>query len=112
MARRTFRFSWSIAALAAGLIAGASSARAADGNCSVDFIQAAAPKDTLVFSADHVKAPVPHCRVEGFVAVDSPGPNRNYFRLQLPDRELWKGRFYFIGLGGAAVVTAYQRAER
>ncbi len=70
--------------------------------CSVDALQAAAPADTIVFSADRVANPVSHCRVEGFVTATNPGPNRAYFRLQLPDKALWKGRFYFIGLGGAA----------
>jgi feruloyl esterase len=43
---------------------------------------------------------VPHCLVEGFVTTTNPGPNRNNFRLQLPDD--FAGRYYFIGLGGAA----------
>lgn len=71
-------------------------------SCSVEALQAAAPPDVLVFSADHLMKPVAHCRVEGFVTTTNPGPNRNYFRLQLPDKSLWKGRYYFVGLGGSA----------
>ncbi len=75
---------------------------AASATCNVDSLQAAAPADTLVFSADMVDQPVRHCRVEGFVTTNDPRPNRNYFRLQLPERSAWKGRYYFIGLGGSA----------
>ncbi len=71
-------------------------------SCNVDSLQAAAPADTTVFSADMVETPVRNCRVEGFVTTNDPRPNRNYFRLQLPERSAWKGRYYFIGLGGSA----------
>jgi feruloyl esterase len=64
-------------------------------------MQAAAPKDTTIVSAEHLQAPVPHCRVDGYVTATDPGPNRDSFRLQLPDKTLWKQRFYFIGIGGA-----------
>src|SRR5271154_6183537 len=77
-------------------------ARAADLGCTIASIQAAAPADTTITSATHLDAPVSHCRVDGYVTVTDPGPNKYNFRLQLPDKNLWKGRFYFIGLGGAA----------
>ncbi len=111
MTRRILALSCSVGALAMGLGALVSvgpfartAAHAAGPGlaCSVDAIQAAAPPDTVVFSADRVATPVPHCKVEGFVTSTNPGPNRNYFRLQLPAKENWKGRFYFIGLGGSA----------
>ncbi len=104
MARHIIKLGCAITALSLAILVGVAPARAQAvvGDCSVEFLQAAAPKDTLVFSADHLMKPIPHCKVEGFVTADNPGPNRNYFRLQLPDRELWKNRYYFIGLGGAA----------
>ncbi len=86
--------------MAAALAADA--AQAAPGECSVDAIQAVAPPGTLIFSADHLAEPVPHCKIEGFVTATDPGPNRSYFRIQLPDKAYWKGRYYFIGLGGSA----------
>ena len=93
--------------VALGLVAsGASSVAltAAPGQlaCSVADMQSAAPADTTITAAEHLAAPVPHCRVEGYVTVTNPGPNRDYFRLQLPEKALWKHRFYFIGLGGSA----------
>jgi hypothetical protein len=92
-----------VTTLVLGAIAAPAMAQSsAVGHCSVEFLQAAAPADTIVFSADHMMQPVPHCKIEGFVTSTNPGPNRNYFRLQLPDKNLWKGRYYFVGLGGAA----------
>ena len=69
--------------------------------CDVASMQAAAPADTTIVSAERLQTPVPHCRVNGYVTTTNPGPNRNNFRLQLPDRELWNHRFYFIGVGGS-----------
>lgn len=77
------------------------SAPAIVGQCTVGALQAAAPADTTIVSAERLVEPVPHCRVEGYVTAVNPGPNRNNFRLQLPDRSAWNGRFYFIGVGGA-----------
>ena len=88
--------------------------------CTTAAIQAAAPAGTTIVSAVHLPAPepdavwgamfgvrnaptpLPHCKVEGYVTTTNPGPNQVNFRLQLPDRKLWKGRFYFVGLGGSA----------
>ncbi len=70
--------------------------------CNVKSIQAAAPKDTTIVSAQKLDKPVPHCKVDGYVTTNNPGPNRANFRVQLPDKSLWKGRYYFIGLGGSA----------
>jgi feruloyl esterase len=70
--------------------------------CNQADIQAMAPADTTIVSAESLKAPVPHCKVEGYVTATNPGPNRDNFRLQLPAKSLWKGRYYFIGLGGSA----------
>lgn len=74
---------------------------ASAGTCETAAIQAAAPADTVITSATPTAAPVPHCRVEGYVVTDNPGPNKVNFRLQLPD-ENWRNRYYFIGMGGAA----------
>ncbi|SNT01778.1 feruloyl esterase [Sphingomonas laterariae] len=69
--------------------------------CEVSSIQAMAPDDTTIVSATPTAAPVPHCRIEGFVTTTNPGPNKVNFRLQLPDTG-WKNRYYFIGMGAAA----------
>lgn len=48
-----------------------------------------------------ISTPVNHCRVEGHIITENPGPNQVNFRLQLP-QDNWNGRYYFIGLGGSA----------
>jgi feruloyl esterase len=67
-------------------------------DCSLQSIQAKAPRGTTITAAAVVaaadKAPA-YCRVEGHVAV--PGNEVN-FRLGLPDG--WNGKFYFSGVGG------------
>jgi feruloyl esterase len=68
--------------------------------CGIDSIRSAAPADTTITKAERNARPVPHCLVEGYVTTTDPGPNRNNFRLQLPDD--FAGRYYFIGLGGSA----------
>jgi feruloyl esterase len=70
--------------------------------CQVKSIQSAAPADTTIVSAEQLDKPVAHCKIDGYVTTTNPGPNKVNFRLQLPDKSLWKGRYYFIGLGGAA----------
>ena len=70
--------------------------------CAVEPIQAVAPNDTTIVSADPLTEPVPHCKVEGYVTTTNPGPNQVNFRLQLPEKDKWTKRFYFIGLGGTA----------
>jgi feruloyl esterase len=69
--------------------------------CTAPSIQSAAPKDTTITLAEPTAAPVPHCKVEGYVTTTNPGPNQVNFRLQLPDKD-WNGRYYFAGLGGSA----------
>lgn len=90
-----------ICILIIGLSTGASSPGPV-GQCTVATMQAAAPAETTIVSAERLLVPVPHCKVEGYVTSTNPGPNRNNFRLQLPDQANWNHRFYFIGLGGAA----------
>ena len=71
--------------------------------CSVESIQAGAPKDVTITSAAMVSSPASsagaaapaHCRVDGHVAV--PG-NQVNFRVGLPGN--WNGKFYFSGVGG------------
>lgn len=91
------------AALVAATV-GSGTARAADRGieCSIFAMQAAAPAGTTITSAAIVADPVSNCRVEGYVTSTNPGPNRNNFRLQLPPKAEWKGRYYFIGMGGSA----------
>jgi feruloyl esterase len=69
--------------------------------CNVAAIQALAPKGTTIKSADPSATPVPHCKIDGSIITNNPGPNTVNFRLQLPDSG-WTGRYYFIGMGGAA----------
>ncbi|MGE0408397.1 MAG: tannase/feruloyl esterase family alpha/beta hydrolase [Amphiplicatus sp.] len=64
-------------------------------------MQSAAPAGAIIAAADKVEEPVPHCKVEGYILTEDTGPERINFRVQLPDRSLWKKRFYFIGIGGA-----------
>jgi feruloyl esterase len=74
--------------------------RGAGSRCKLAGFQSTAPDGTAITKAERKDTPVPHCLVEGFVTTTNPGPNRNNFRLQLPDD--FAGRYYFIGLGGAA----------
>ena len=67
-------------------------------HCSRDAIATLAGESAVVQSATWDVTPVAHCKVEGYAT--SPMGNRSHFRLQLPDA--WAGRYYFIGLGGAA----------
>ncbi|MET0250767.1 MAG: tannase/feruloyl esterase family alpha/beta hydrolase, partial [Novosphingobium sp.] len=82
-------------------MASTASAPPTAGQCTVAAMQSAAAPDTTIVSAERRDLPVPHCLVEGYVTATNPGPNRNNFRLQLPDRSAWNKRFYFIGVGGA-----------
>lgn len=78
--------------------------------CSVASLQAAAPSDTTIVSAQMLQAPVPACKVEGYVTTVNPGPNRVNFALSLPAKEKWNGRFFFGNQGGSggSVPTAGQ----
>ncbi|MAF29873.1 MAG: hypothetical protein CL820_01625 [Croceicoccus sp.] len=91
----------SMATNASVLVPSAQSTMAPAAECNVSAIQAMAPADTTIVSAEAIVEPVAHCRVEGYVTTNDPGPNEVNFRLQLPDKD-WAGRFYFIGLGGSA----------
>jgi feruloyl esterase len=88
-------------AAAALLLCGSPSMAAPPSPCSVSAIQALAPKGTTIKSADPTATPVPHCKIDGSIITNNPGPNTVNFRLQLPDTG-WTGRYYFIGMGGAA----------
>jgi feruloyl esterase len=92
-----------IAILSGGVLGAALSVSAQTATtCDTKSIQAAAPSDTTIVSAQRVDKPVPNCKVDGYVTTTNPGPNRNNFRLQLPDKAQWQGRYYFIGMGGSA----------
>jgi feruloyl esterase len=95
------RFSGLLACMVTGLVCMAPTVASAATTCNAASMQAAAPKDTTIVSAEHLQSPVSHCRVDGYVTTTNPGPNQVNFRLQLPDRELWRHRFYFIGVGGS-----------
>lgn len=92
---------WTAAAalLAAGLIPSAGWAQAR--SCSVAAVQALAPQGAVIDSAAPTAEPVPHCRIDGHIVTNDPGPNTVKFRLQLPD-DGFNGRYFLIGMGGAA----------
>jgi feruloyl esterase len=69
--------------------------------CSIADIRAMTPANTTITAVEHLAAPVRHCRIDGYLTTTNPGPNRANFRLQLPDRDLWTKRFFFIGVGGS-----------
>ena len=85
----------------AGAAAVWTSATFAAASCTVESVRALAPKDTIIDAVAATATPVPNCRVEGHIITNNPGPNQVNFRLQLPDQG-WKGRYYFIGMGGSA----------
>ena len=105
--REPVRWSALILGAAIGVAAPLGAAQAAAGQtapasrCAMAAVQAMAPGDTVITAADPTAAPVPHCKVEGYVTTTNPGPNKVQFRLQLPDAG-WTGRYYFIGMGAAA----------
>jgi feruloyl esterase len=103
MSDKMFKYSRAGGLLAAValLLYGLPSMAAPPSPCSVAAIQALAPKGTTITSADPTATPVPHCKIEGSIITNNPGPNTVNFRLQLPDSG-WTGRYYFIGMGGAA----------
>lgn len=69
--------------------------------CNVQAMQSAADSDTTIVSAQSLDTPVPNCKIEGYVTTTNPGPNQVNFALQLPERQKWNHRYYFIGLGGS-----------
>ena len=90
------------ATAAVGLAAAAAPSSAATKlGCTADSIRSVVAADTTIVSATPTAAPVPHCRIDGYVTTTNPGPNKVNFRLQLPD-EGWTGRYFFIGLGATA----------
>ncbi len=98
--RRRMRIAGASIALVVGGVGGAT-AQQAGLACNVAAIQRAAPEAHIV-QAEMQDTPVRHCRVDGYVLTSNPGPGINNFRLQLPEKSNWKGRFYFVGLGGTA----------
>lgn len=70
--------------------------------CAMDRVADVVPDDTTITKVAGGWFPVQHCLVEGYVTTKNPGPNRVNFILQLPQNKYWNGRYFFIGLGGAA----------
>jgi hypothetical protein len=66
--------------------------------CDVATLQAFAPVDTTIVTAQKLTAPVPYCRADGFVISRNPGPNQVNFMISLPDT--FSGRYYMINSGG------------
>lgn len=77
--------------------------------CALDNIQAMAPKGAVVDTVTHIDAPIAHCEVVGHTTTRNPGPNRVEWTVMLPD-DGFKGRYYFIGEGGAAGIVPTTRA--
>ena len=98
--QRKTSISKAMAALATTALVSAAAPPSAP-RCDVAALQAAAPRDTTILAAEWLTSPVRHCRVDGYVTTTNPGPNRNNFRLQLPEPRQWNHRYYFIGVGGS-----------
>jgi feruloyl esterase len=96
--RNRFLACGAVTAAAAALLASPAAAATA---CSTEAIQAISLPGTTITSASPTATPVPNCKIEGYVTTTNPGPNKDNFRLQLPDQN-WQKRYYFIGLGGSA----------
>src|SRR3546814_20862129 len=64
--------------------------------CSSDL----APQGTRILSVDQLKVPAPFCKIVGTAKATKPDSTIN-FTLSLPTDQ-WNGRYYFMGLGGAA----------
>jgi feruloyl esterase len=78
--------------------------------CDVASLQALVGADTTVVSARQVATPVPHCRVDGLIRVDDPGPWDVKFALALP--AAFNGRYYMESQGGTAGVVPDPPATR
>src|ERR1700722_7796931 len=87
-----------IIAIAGGLLLHSTSY--ANLTCDTKSIQAVVPADTTILSAGRIGKPLAHCKVDGYILTADPGPDRINFRVQLPDKNLWKRRFYFVGKAG------------
>lgn len=75
--------------------------------CKLEKLAAVVSDDTTLTKVEANWFPVQHCHVKGYVTTTDPGPNRVNFRLQLPEKKVWNGRYYFIGLGGGAGRTPF-----
>ena len=73
-------------------------ARSAAATCDVPSLQAFAPANTTIVTAQKLTAPVPYCRADGYVISQNPGPNQVNFMVALPDD--FAGRYYMINQGG------------
>lgn len=92
------------AAAAAGLISCVlltGAAPYAPPSCDKASFQAAAPADTTIVSAELQSSPAPYCKVDGYVTTTNPGPNQVNFVLNLPAKQNWNGRYYFVAQGGS-----------
>jgi feruloyl esterase len=70
----------------------------ATAQCEVATLQAFAPANTTIVTAQRLTTPVPYCRADGFVISRKPGPNQVNFMISLPDD--FRGRYYMINSGG------------
>lgn len=80
----------------------------AKGSCDLDSIKAIAPEEAVIDKVTSIAAPIAHCEVIGHTITQDPGPNRVEWSVMLPD-EGFKGRYYFIGEGGAAGIVPTTR---
>ena len=100
LVRASLRTVFACLALLVTALPVASQTSAALLDCDVEALQAAALQDTTVVSAEERTDPVPHCRIEGFVTVDNPGPWDVRWRLSLPEN--FGGRYVTEAQGGSA----------
>lgn len=97
---RTLWLMASLTLLATMLVVNPPSTTAAERSCTVDDLEDTVPEHAVIVSAEMVDEPVVHCRVDGYVTTDDPGPNEVNFMVALPDDH--NGRYYYVGLGGTA----------
>lgn len=102
MKKKWLRIFLGICALAAGLYLVDYNLTDKPAACAIEKLASVVPAETTLVSVQANWFPVQHCQVRGYVTTNNPGPNRVNFRLQLPAQSDWNGRYYFIGLGGAA----------
>lgn len=74
--------------------------RATSPACTITALQAFAPPDTTIDSVRSTASPVQHCRVDGHITVQAPGPYDVKFMLALPGS--FNSRILMLSQGGAA----------
>jgi len=89
---------------------GGAHTRAGTVDCEAAVLQSLVPAGTTVVSATRLATPVPHCRIDGLIRVDNPGPWDVKFAAALPDR--FNGRHFMESQGGTAGTVPEPPAAR